>query len=989
MHSRKENFLTSRPITIGMFFFGLIIFGFFSFFRVPVSLFPTSAYPGLTISVEFPGADVDNIEETITIPIEEVISGVGGIEDIYSYSERGKTEINVEFAKDVNLEFKSLEIRERIDIVAGQFPREVHKPFIYRYDPDQRPAMIITLESEKYDFIELRSIADHEVKSFLENVDGVSKIAVSGGKVREVLVSCDMQKLRSFGLDLLDIQRAIEQNNKTNSVASVDKQGMTYNLILEGRYKALRILQKLPVYSSERGKNIFIEDVAKVSFSYREEESGSRVNGKENVSVYVYKSSLGNILEISKEVNKKLKNLNIAGLRFNYIYDQAEMVKKSYFNLIICGLIGLAAFLLLVFFNEKYKYFQVRATLVFQIFINFFIFQLILFILKLDFDIIIFSSFLLGFSIWSIICFFLLENIQSKEGNWRLKDTLPEFTTLAVTILALCLPLYILDQDTGESSMRLGFFIVLYLVLSYVSFIPLRSFFNQIRFKYFQAATSMPISSPSPRGRFRHIPGLSAKLFFTLYALAILAGIYRLAKLDKELFYSIENRRILGYIELPSGTGFEYTNAITKKAEEKILKIPGVEEVTTKIDSGHSFLIITLNESQVSSDDFIQKIKQEIGNMSPAFCYFSRESDAGKFKEIVVDVLGDDNEKLDQIVRSLAEKADKLDGIEEVVLRYKPPRDELHVVLDKNKAARASLSNFEIGSFLKLAIQGGVASKFLEENREIDIRIRFSEEFRNSESSLEKFFIKNTEGKFTPLTELSKQKESKSPIKIFRKNKKRSLSFALRTGNVSHAKIFSELRTLAGSNLPENYHIEMGRSVKKTIETEKRIYSVIIYAFLLIYFILSSYFESFKRSILVLLVLLFPFSVTLFFLSYLFGSFTLPMYLGLLLLVALVSFQIIVRFRIKDAKFSEGQWTSFLPALVLFMPQILFAKEGGQFLREFELTIVAGYLISIFLTPITIRYFEQNFTLKKVKSTLEKSVYSLIKTLKKISSRKT
>lgn len=221
MIEKGQKILESRPVSTGMFLFGLILFGAISYVKNPISLFPNTTYPGLTVSIEYPGADVKDLEEMITIPIEESISGVGGIEEIYSFTERGKTEINVEFEKESNLEFKSLEVRERIDIVAGNFPREVHKPFIYSYDPDNRPTMILTLKSETFDFIELRTIADNEVKRYLENIEGISKISVTGGKVREVLVSCDMQKLRAYGLDLSEIQRSIRENNTTSAVANL------------------------------------------------------------------------------------------------------------------------------------------------------------------------------------------------------------------------------------------------------------------------------------------------------------------------------------------------------------------------------------------------------------------------------------------------------------------------------------------------------------------------------------------------------------------------------------------------------------------------------------------------------------------------------------------------------------------------------------------------------------------------------------------------
>ncbi|TGK17841.1 efflux RND transporter permease subunit [Leptospira fluminis] len=949
-------FFRERPLTVAMFLGGATLFGILSFFKVPINLFPSTEYPGLSISVDFPGADVPLVEELLTIPIEEAVSSIGGIEEMRSFAERGKTEIHLEFQKGSSMDLKSLEVRERVDAIAGNFPREVHKPAIFHYDPDQKPILIVSIESEAFDFTTLRSIADHEVKSFLENIEGVSKIVASGGKVREVLVACDLQKLRAYGIDLQEVQRVIQANNKSASIGSVRKDGLKYNLLLAGKYKSIREIQKQPLYSREQGRIFFLEDVADVSFSFRDEESASRFSGKEIVSVFIYKSSTGNILQITKEVGEKLEDLKIPNVKFRIVYDQADSIRKTYSNVSICFLIGMALSAVALRRFGKNTLSDATITLLLQFPLNFFFIQFVLFALKVEFDLIVAAAEIAGCGLWLFVYKFLCERRDSDSGVFKFRNTVGESTSLVVVILALCLPLYYLDRDTGQSTLRLGAFLSLYLVLSYVSFPPLSASVRMVREKYLKSFHSVPL--PSATRHAKPDPSISEKassfpsnrLFALLYSAVLILGIFRLLQANKELFYSTESKRVVGYVELPAGYNFSQTNSITKSVEEKILKAGGAKDVTSKVEPGHSFLVVSL-DSGTYADDFIEKIRKGIGNVSPAFLYFSRESESSKYKEIRIDVLGDDMDKLDSLSKDLAAKAADLTGAEDTILNYKSPRDELELSLNSPKTSGASLTNSEVASFLKTAIQGSVISKFVTDNRELDIKIRAKQEFRNSVDSIERFVVKNQAGKYVPIPEVSSKKEARSPVRISRKNKKRTLSFSLRSSRSGIRSLQSRIPEQLSQGLPEHYRIELGRNVEKASETENRLYAVIAFSFFLIYMVFASYFESFLRPLAVITTLLFAFFANLTICSFLFGKISLPVYLGSLLTIAASAFHILCLSKVSRDTESEPKREIFLLLLTLFLPQIIFAREGGAFLMELETTFLCGIGLSLLLTP--------------------------------------
>ncbi|TGK00825.1 efflux RND transporter permease subunit [Leptospira semungkisensis] len=960
MFSEGSHFFSERPLTISMILGGLLLFGILAFLKVPVTLFPSASYPGLSVSVEYPGADVHLVEETLTIPIEEMVSSVGGIEEMRSFAERGRTEINLEFQKGVNLDLKSLEIRERIDAVAGNFPREVHKPLIFQYDPDQKPILIISIESKKFDFITLRSIADHEVKSYLENIEGVSKVAASGGKVREVLVACDLQKLRAHGVDLQEIQRVIQANNQSASIGSVQKEGLKYNLFLSGKYRSIREIQRQPIFSKEQNRIFYLEDVADVSFSFQDEASASRLSGKEIVSIFVYKSSVGNILDIAKAVQGKLEGLKIPDVDFRIVYDQSDSIRKTYSNVAVCFLAGVILMFVLMQKFEKNAFTDTRLTILLQFPLNFFIIQFLLFLLKVEFDLIIAGAEIVGFGVWLFIYKFLCERKDPGVGIFKFRNTLGELISFVIVVLALCLPLYYLDRDTGQSTLRLGVFLSLFVSLSYVLFIPLHASIKMVRERYFRSYHSVPVANTVQDKPSRLIrPG--NRLFAILYIAILLFGVFRLVQANKELFYSAESKRIIGYVELPAGFNFPQTNSITKNIEAKIAGTEGVADVTSKVEPGHSLLVINVDESKSKPDDLIQDLRKNIGNVDPAFCYFSRESEGSRYKEIRMDALGDDYDKLDSLTKDLANRASDLLGTSDTVLNYKSPRDELELSLNNNKASGSSLNHSEIANFLKTAIQGSVVSKYVEENRELDIKIRAKEEFRNSVTSVERFVVKNQVGKYVPIPEVSSKTETKSPARISRKNKKRVLSFSLRASEDSYRALQAKVLDELNQGLPENYHVELGRSVEKAIEAENRLYIVIAFSFLLIYMVFASYFESLTRPFEVIATILFVFFLNLICSSLLFGKISLPVYLGLLLTIALVSFQILCLGKILKDTGSGFKREIYLVLCALFLFQILFSREGGRFLMELETTLLLGIGLSLAFTPSIFFRFEEFF----------------------------
>jgi multidrug efflux pump subunit AcrB len=233
------DWLRNRPLAVTMTLAGAILLGVIAILRMPITMDPGLSYPGLTVEVEYPGVSPEKMEQVVSIPVEEMASTLGSIRELFSTSEDGKARVNVQFDPGTPVEFKAMELRERVDLVASRFPREAHKPTITRYDPDQRPIMMIQLNHPTLSEEKLREYAEKQLRKQLLGIAGVSEVFAAGGRIREVLIDCDRQKLQSFGLTLPDIFRGLSQANFNLAAGRMVDQGLEKPLISRGRFQSL------------------------------------------------------------------------------------------------------------------------------------------------------------------------------------------------------------------------------------------------------------------------------------------------------------------------------------------------------------------------------------------------------------------------------------------------------------------------------------------------------------------------------------------------------------------------------------------------------------------------------------------------------------------------------------------------------------------------------------------------------------------------------
>ncbi|XDD51914.1 efflux RND transporter permease subunit [Leptospira sp. WS92.C1] len=942
----------------------VFLFGFISAFHLQYSLFPVIKNPALSIVVEYPGADSETVENTITIPLENQISAIGGISEIRSTSEKGKSLIRLDFENNVDIDIKTLEIKERIETTVNKFPKEVRKPKVLNFDPNEMPILVISLEVSNLESLgELRTYADTVIKKTFEGVEGVSKVSVSGGKIKEILISFDLQKLNAYNLSLLDLYNAIHFNNLSSTVATVEEKGGLYQVRLKGKFTTLNDLVKLPITSLSLGKTVSLGEIAKVSNGYRDEDSSYRVNGKENIGIYIYKKHSANLLKISSNIKNTIPSLNQSGPQLNILFNQADSIVSTYINAACIVFLTFILFSLILKIKSEQKVGILIGTTLFQLTFTYFLFSFIHFIFKIDFDLLSILSIYLSFTTWISLQFVFKDAIVQGE-NPKTQQSLILFTIVGIP--GLFLPTTLLNETVATNLLRLSFLISVGVICNYLFFLysnPLPTIKNNITIPEYFKNKNWKIENNS---RSRNI----ALVTLLILSTSIAAFLY--IRSSKEVYFNIEDDRVYGYIELPSDSSFSYTDKIVRDIEFKLVKNPKVKDVISQIDPSHAFLIINYHKNYILSENIIPSLNESVGKQNPAYCYFTKESELGRIKEISLDIIGSDHKDLNRSVPQVANWITNMPGIQEVILNFKAPRNELQLELNHNDP---SVQNSEIGSFLKTVLQGSVVSKFRDDNNELDIRIRSSKEYRESEKQLNKFLIKNSTGQLSSINNLYTQKESISPIKLFRKNKSPNLSISIRTDAYDSASLLKLAQNGALKNLNPDERIESNNRIEKISKSNSSFIAYIILILAICFFLLIGFTESLGESFNYFLSLLFAYSIFLSLYLFFFKIYDISLHIGSIAILFSTMLQLLANsYQTKGRIDKKGNSTLLAIAFIIYLPLLLLSNKELNILKN-----VSGvFFFSLLLSKFFI--FSFNFNYAKTASHIWKKISFKIQT---------
>ena len=348
-----SEYAIKKPITTVMITLSLIVLGVISLFRLPLEYAPDLSWPSIYVSVSYPSSSPEEIERTITRPIEEMMSTLSGVKSINSRSYGSRSRVRMEFDYGTDMDMVAIQVRDRLDQARALLPDDVERIETRRWSTDDWEIMDYRVTWKGKDQSELLEVYKQTILPRLQRLEGVGSVEIEGVEEKALLVEVDQNLLNAHNLDIRTLNRAIRSNNVNLSAGYVKDANRRLPVRLMGEFDDISDIERLTLRN-----NIEMADVAEVTYDYPEKGYFERIDGRDAVSIEIRKASTANLVATCDRIKKEMAAIQ-ADVGKDKLYlqlsrDQSETVVDGIWNLAQSAMVGgfLAIFIIFVFLRN-------------------------------------------------------------------------------------------------------------------------------------------------------------------------------------------------------------------------------------------------------------------------------------------------------------------------------------------------------------------------------------------------------------------------------------------------------------------------------------------------------------------------------------------------------------------------------------------------------------------------------------------------------------
>ncbi|MCL2440263.1 MAG: efflux RND transporter permease subunit [Treponema sp.] len=351
-------FFIRRPVTVIMILLALIIAAVYSLFTLPVNRLPEFSVPRVTIETLYPGMAANEIRSMVTIPLEDGLSPVKGLERIRSVSRDNSSVISLDFRWGIDPMTASVPVREAIDAVYQSLPEGVKKPTVTSGDSGNEPHIVIAVSSRNKNGEFARKLAEFEIRARLRRIDGVGSIVLSGGEVSEEKLILDLPKLSAIGMSPSEFINLLTQETADIPAGNARDGNLELVVVSSGMPDSVYSLSRVILPVSSGG--LKIEDSGELFSASAKRNSIFVYDGKEAVSLEVYRRPGYNPLKLSKDVEKAINEASLLFSRdavIEIVTDSSSSLLSGIKGLVISAIFAaIAVITVLIIFIRRIKY---------------------------------------------------------------------------------------------------------------------------------------------------------------------------------------------------------------------------------------------------------------------------------------------------------------------------------------------------------------------------------------------------------------------------------------------------------------------------------------------------------------------------------------------------------------------------------------------------------------------------------------------------------
>jgi HAE1 family hydrophobic/amphiphilic exporter-1 len=877
----------NKPVLVSVFFIALAVIGAYSAFKLNVTLMPNVDFPFVTIKTLYPGAGPDQVETLISKPIEDALSTTNSLKDTWTVSTEGVSIVICEFNMDVSSDVAASDVREKVSSIRAQLPDDCKEPEILKLDINAIPILYVGFSG-----LDLKGVyqrAKDDIKPALQTVGGVGNIDIVGGLKREIRVEVNPDKLKYYGIDLLDVSNRLTSENVNVPSGHFTRESFEISGRLDAEFDSISDISALeiPVMDQRTGqtRKVNLSSLARVRDTYADVRDSAKISGKDAVALIIQKQPDANTIEVVDNVIYKISEIEKdlpPGYELKVVVDYSTFIRESVADVrsnLFLGVIitGLVLFLFLR---------SIGSTLIVLITIPVSIIGTMFFMYMAGFslNVLTLSSLALCVGVLIDSSIVILENIYRHKSELKkdLKyaaeegtiEVAPAVIASISTNIVVFLPIAFMSGIAGQFFKEFGLVQVFATILALCvgfTLIPMLAskFLTTTGESHVSRGWDKGFSDMKESYKRKLLKVLKHPKLVIVTVILLLLASFSLALIIGTEFATPTDQGISSItIRMPSGTNLVKTESIVEQVEGRLREIPELDKTFTTVGNvsggeigagsqGPEYAQIVINwkdKRKRSAVQLMEEVKPFLASLSGASITVQAiVSDVGGGgAPIEYYVTAPEHETLRNSVGKVLEVLRNTPGITDADSTYHPGKPEINFEVKRSRIAGLDLDPNSVALNLRSALEGLTPTTFREGDNEYDIRVTIPEDLKKQRQVLENLPITNMMKEVFIVKQLVDIEESTGPTIRERYNRQPSITVTANTNKPAGTVANDFMQRIKGAGLPSDVHLETGGNVRIMKETFRDIGVAIAIAVVLVYLVMAAQFESWVEPFIII-----------------------------------------------------------------------------------------------------------------------------------------
>lgn len=972
-----------RPVSTLLVVLALAVFGFSSLTTLRLELMPDMDMPIMMVMTVYPGADPESVDALVSSEIEGQVASLSGVDSVMSYSRENMSMVLLQYDYSVDTNDAYLDLRAALDITASTLPEECQDPMVIQMDVNAIPSIMYSVSTT--DGSDAYSLVNDTIVPELKAVSTVADVEVTGGREHYIRVLLDESALNQYGLSMSQVAQSIAATDFTIPLGSLEQGSQSISAISTSANQTVQELERIPLFTGA-GSLIQLSDVAQVGWSQKEQDSISRFNGEDTISISVTKNQTAGTIGMVNDVKKVMNRMaeENGNMMTDISMDMSDQIKEavgSVANTLVMGVV-LSMVILFLFFGDWKASLIVGSSMPISLLVT----VIVMAVAGFSLNMITLGALVIA------IGMMVDSSIVVLESCFRSKDRMPDFKEAAlqgargvvgsiiastITTVVVYLPLCIQEGLSGQIFGQLGYTIIFAMLASLISAMTLVPLFFQL-FKP-KEKKELKINDFLDRMRSGY-DAMERKLLhrkklcvFTAVVLLVLSFVLA-SFMDAELMPSMDEGMVSISATFRAGTKVSEVDERMQRLESMVASHEDVENYTLNIQKGSASISVNLKDDRkMSSQEVADQWLAETGDIVDVqlsievSSQMSSMMSSGAGASVTLESTNLDDIK--EAAAMLQEAAWTVPGVLNVSNSAGETSTQIRVVVDPLEAMSRGMTPVQVAGGMYSMISGTEAMTVTSNGEEYSVYLEYPEGTYDDASRLLGASVAGI-----PLSEMATLQYTDSQQTVMKTDGKYTLTITATClsedleGVQEHLDGLAEETAFAGTvELARNSMDEM------MIESFTALGKAIAAAVFLVFLVMAMQFESPKYSLMVMLSIPFSLIGSLGLLFLTGEAISMTSLMGILMLVGIVVNngilyvdgvnELRMRMPIEDALVKSGQTRlrpilmTTLTTVISMIPMAMGLGSGTEMMSGMAIIIIGGLVASTVLILVLMPVF--------------------------------